>query len=1508
MGALTDWLTSTRPTAAIGDWITQKLAPTALEILEPLEKPMMAADKAFETVVRDPIGTANIQAAYAARGQKIPIKEAYKATDRISYGEAVQYNLWQSALRPARAAIGEVAERIGGKRAVEKTYDFLPLLNPDYDLLDERQRLEAQESGFYQLVTGLTDLGLEIFIGGKGVGAATRFAKIKTGLARDLKKPEEVLRQLEVEADAGLVDIQRQLDSGIDIDNITAVNGITEDIINATRVSDPIEALKIPSVYNSSNAGFLSQLVAATRTPKEAADVLLAEFGSKRALDNLKKEAPAFADSIELSKTPINLQTALEIDATEYTFKVLDLAEEQKYVSVLDDIINRDPNLSSNFKNWYTLKEGGPGSNTWAPAKFAFLEKLNTGITGFKVDRLRGVQGGIEEITLGGGLVRPFRLLTLASLRLKPRGYLEYTVPRQLDSLQELSATILTNKLMRKEKDINGIKTSDFRTQQLNIWNSAVGEAEKDLAIKQIEINIAKRMSETIAAEMNSPGIIDFSQALLRTQARRDNLVDKARTTETGMIAEDLGSAEPLAINETLKFKLQSSKPMLDLNILEQEMRAQYGATIGSMVRGQLRTIPAVFDAFERAFSAAVLIRPGYIPKNSMFEPFMRLLGMMHAVSLPKMYRDNVVVTDVLDDITGEVVSKRLDVIAPNTIGGTALLEEINPAATLANVTNPKAAIDVRAKSLTEIRVNPKDTAQRGLLKDYWATYARRVQQLRNDPLAGRIMAGAKDQQVLAYMMRDLDARGRFSDFYRLAAIKLADKGQLKPGQILTSADLNTGLAIELITDARKEVFSYIPDAALQKQIVNMTDVFTVSAAKKMTEGLELPSLNIRTDKLPGFDRPGERLGKATQKAINAGFRAIASPEFNLFRNQFARYHGNMMVQQMVDSFKNRGIPITTELWQNTIRPVAQEYALKQTEQTFYAIRRMNNIQYYSRFLLGFPTAMFNSIKFWVREGYNNPYNFALLEQLRTSPWAVGMVVDEEGNKISPEEAREGGKAAYLVLPFFNKPNLKDQPFVNKMNVDQLNFLVNGPAPNWLGQASINTLIQATPTLETTLKDFMGEKAYNRLVYGGVPRGIIPEARELQGKTATDIGVAFAANLFESTFIPGSATALAQLIKTEIAGKDLKFSSDAVASTLWSIHTARRIDWELNNPDDPEPQLEESIKDTQRFMAWRFAIRFLSPLGITQQPTTILYRDEFDRMELEYVNNPELLADKPGMAPYQAAAQDFIAQYGNEAMRALISGTKFSTGISPEQESARRLDNYQWLEKWVGDAPANRLPIIGMVLNPVVPGEYSPAASAYLRTQDVAGEPLGLGRKTFAEREREALEKEGWREYDRIIKKRDAALAGRKYKSITAKANNDIRQEYLADINLLTSQNDAWAEAFGNSSNTFPESVNLIKTALTNEQFIKDISKYEAEKQLWTTLALWLEERDRIFPEWQSARVGSKKRARLKREYENLILALSMENTYFSDFANRYLNGDPMADIRELLQTEEEVA
>ncbi len=103
------------------------------------------------------------------------------------------------------------------------------------------------------------------------------------------------------------------------------------------------------------------------------------------------------------------------------------------------------------------------------------------------------------------------------------------------------------------------------------------------------------------------------------------------------------------------------------------------------------------------------------------------------------------------------------------------------------------------------------------------------------------------------------------------------------------------------------------------------------------------------------------------QQGVNAGFRAIAKPESVLFRSPYGRFYGNEATRMIVENAQRNGIEITSDMWQNQIRPLSQEYALKQVENTFYAIRRMNNVQYYSRFLLGFPTAMFNSVKFWVR-------------------------------------------------------------------------------------------------------------------------------------------------------------------------------------------------------------------------------------------------------------------------------------------------------------------------------------------------------------------------------------------------------------------------------------------------------------------------------------------------------------------------------------------------------------
>jgi hypothetical protein len=1667
VGALTDFLTSNRIGAAIGNTLTKKVAPAVADVLNsPLGSILRGADKAFETVVRDPVGTVNLAAAYTQRKEFDKVKQAYKATDRISYGEATAYNLAQT-FKGFNSLTNPAIKAVGGQQALDKAYDLMPLLNPNYDVMDEKQRQAAQDSPYYQLATGLTDIGLE-YLTSFGTGFLLKGARKASQLTR-APLTEQTINALENDAFKGVDDITTQLNNGANVNDIVPSNGISVHILDMYKKNDPLELLSNPVVARSSNPRLLSQLGAATKSIDEARDVILADLGSVAAANRLRATAPSFEDALNLSKQRVNLQKELTPNDPLVPDYIVDAAEGDQLRNVLDDIIARNGNLTNEWQDWYSKVSIGAGNVSWAPSKFSFVEQLNKSKTSLKTERLLGKGSKqINETLIGGGEFRPFRVLTLATTRLRPRGYVELTGLRPMDSIDEISATLQMSPILRQAK------YADFRANAIRTWLAApADEASRAVVLKRIERDAVKTIANDIAESIGlKVDDIDIDAPMQNVVNKRDGIRDKIQNTQNGIVTKEAEGAEVTAVDENIKVKLASNIPMLDMRVMEDVLNAHIRNSKNLSLRGikaNLSKLSISADAFERAFSAAVLIRPGYIPKNSMFEPFVRILGRMHDATLPQIYGkekfnarvidsdasgvtsksvfdlvleqnpnlnkryfntmkpNNVALvrTDFLDkfkeydrtlpnqktykseekidsivkdlkegkgftdpvfldytvdnagnlrlklgegnhrlaaakqagveyvpvqlirtdttpaaeqfkilgkspiqrDETGYLLGgvdpeqllpenvvlkgqevknpvysyKQLDVMGEDVIGGGALRQEIDPSLTLANVTQPGVFERTSRKSFTTTPVNPNlTTINPKLIKKYWGEYSQQIQVMKNDPIVGRIMSGLSDDDIVKYMMRDLQQRGNFSDFYRLAAERAIARKDKTP-------DLSTNGAIEILNDSKAVVDNLVPDKAIQRKIIDDREIFTAKKAESLLKGQEVPTLDISLDSLPGMTSLSD-IVLGYQKGINAGFRAIAKPESSLFRSPYGTYYGNQAVKLIVENAQRNGIEITSDMWQNQIRPAAQEYALKQVEDTFYAIRRMNNVQYYSRFLLGFPNAMFNSVKFWVKAGFANPYNFALLEQIRTSPWAAGMVVDEDGNKISYEEADAQNKSAYLVLPFFNKP-AKAQPFVYKMNANQLNFLTNGPSPNWLGQVALNTAIQKFPNLETKIKGTVGEKLYNQLIFGGVPRGIVPAAKDTEGTSGLQVLSSFASNVIEQVFVAGSlksAIELAGLGQDVIFDKEnIQFRKDAVASTLWSIHTARRMDWELNNPDSPEPDINKSIDLTLNLMGWRLVRKLFSPLGVTDQPTSIMYRDEFDRLELNYVNNPQLLADRPGVAPYQAATQDFIMMYGEEAVRNLITGTKYKTSVAPEQIAAGRLKSYDWLQEWTGKNPDSRVPVVGMVLNPVVPGDYSPAASANLKISTVGGVPIFEGTKTFAEREADARIEDGWREYDRITKERDAYLAGRPSKSLTANSNSDIRAWYRDQLyneaDGLAVRNPQWVETFGNTSDTFTEGLNLINVALNNEKFINDISKSAPEQSLWDTVRVWRDGRDSIFTEWNLLPANSPRRKQIRLQYEAFIFDLAQSNTYFADFANRYLVGDPMADIKEIL-------
>jgi len=1675
VGALTDYLTRNRVGAAVGNFLIEKVVPKAVDFFSsPMGDVIAAADKVLEESVREPLSGGFLEKTYKTKGAPITPATAKQAAERISYGESFAYQIGQNPkVQSAVVAANLLTNRLGNEQAkknLDAVYDLLPMLNPNYNILDEKQRQEAQQSPLYQAITGLTDIGLEV-VTSLGTGLGFKGLKKVSGLTRQ-PLAAKTIESLESEGLDAATDIQTQLDNGIDFVDIKPKNGVGVHILDVLAKENPVDLLSNPVIARSHNPRLLSQLGAATQTVDEAKDLVLAELGSVAAANRLAAKAPSVADALKLSKKPVNLQSTLPFEDIANPYQLVDEAEAVELGGVLDDIIKRNPKLKGEWQDWYSKVSIGAGNVSWAPSKFSFVEQLNTLKTSVKTERLLGKGSNqIQENLIGGGAYRPFRVLTMATTRLRPRGYVELTGLRPMDSIEEISATLQMSRILRQGK------YKQFREQMINDWLAApADEVKRAEVLKNIENRAAQIIAKEIAEKEGLSGTnIDVTNAISRIVAKRDGIVEKIKNTQNGIVTKQTDGAEVTAVDENIKATLASKVPMLDMRVLENVLTEEIKGGALVALRAKLNLMSISADAFERAFSAAVLIRPGYVPKNSIFEPFVRILGRIQDVTLPQIYgkknfetriidvddkgnliiplnatenelakqakqfdnfkdfekalsldglkprvwhitknpnftpdinyrptsrtgqpletpglfagnpkywqdyassRDIAVEYDITDlelnkdfifDKSGNegiiifpsaysklkkvqetsvsnaiknfdkqqmqmpqnknqakaiwnkaklnvavsepvYVTKQLDVTGADVIGGGALRQEIDPALTLANVTQPGVFERAPRKSFDTIAINPRtSTVNPKLVKKYWGEYAQQIQILRNDPIVGRIMSGMSDNDIISYMLRDLSARGKFSDFYRVASGVSAGKTSKK-------LDLSEGAARDIIAKSRELVDNLIKDKNIQKQIIDSKQVIVgtkrvgqrnVIVAEELFKGKDLPTLDIDNG---GILSLGQWVADTYQRGVNTGFRLIAKPESSLFRSPYGRYYGNEAVKMIVENARRNGIEITTDMWQNQIRPLAQEYALKQVENTFYAIRRMNNVQYYTRFLLGFPTAMFNSIKYWVKAGFANPYNFALLEQIRTSPWAVGMVVDEEGNPLTPERADEENKTAFLVLPFFNKPG-RVQPFVHKMNAGQLNFMVNGPSPNWLGQVVLNTAVQKFPKLETNIKNAVGEKLYNQLIYGGVPRGVLPAAKDSEGKTAIGLATSFAGNVIEQVFVAGSlksAIELAGLTGDFFFNKDgLQFRKDAFASTLWSVHTARRVDWEINNPDGDEPSIDESLKLTYDVMAWRLVKKLFSPFSVTEQPVSILYRDEFDRMELNYVTNPQLLADRPGVQPYQAALQDYILMYGEEAVRYLISGTKYKASVAPEQEAVRRLNSYEWLNQWVAKNPEQRVESVGMILNPVVPGDYSPAASAFLKISDVGGVPIFEGTKTFAEREADAQVEDGWREYDRITKERDAYLAGRPSKSLTANSNADIRAWYRDQIynqeDGLITRNTAWAETFGNMNDTFNENLNLIDVALDNEQWLSDVKRSRPEESLWETVRLWRDGRDSIFAEWNTLPANSARRKQIRAQYEAFVFDLAQNNTYFADFANRYLVGDPIIDIKELL-------
>jgi hypothetical protein len=585
---------------------------------------------------------------------------------------------------------------------------------------------------------------------------------------------------------------------------------------------------------------------------------------------------------------------------------------------------------------------------------------------------------------------------------------------------------------------------------------------------------------------------------------------------------------------------------------------------------------------------------------------------------------------------------------------------------------------------------------------------------------------------------------------------------------------------------------------------------------------------------------------------------------------------------------------------------------------------------------------MFNSLRFWGKAGLNNPYNFALLEQVRSTPWDIGVVVGEQGELVDRngwlindkgqyvnEEGTVVGQQSrvlydgetYLTLPYYTdiwnrikgEPAYQGlQPYTKKINTRMFNFLVNGPNPAWMAQLALGGILVSNPELEPKIKnvldwDGQGNRQFGNLVFAGRPA---VSFRPTVGETIEE-GLLFFIPQWVKEGWDLSAVSRDRFFAEGGPGEDLNrdvnnkmvFRRDRMADTMWYVHNARRYNGEMEDPNfNPDVKTTENI--AYGILTMRFLERLFSPFGITYQPQSQMFQDEKIKLIEYYVNNPDL---RKGMTAEDAAMADLIAKHGTEKLDALFGfttggrerpvGVEYSTsGITTLKENRGLIENFMRVN------PRERITSIGILTYDPMPGEFSDVAYAAYDLLSLAGIKLGGEKRSFAEREAERSIRQGWFEYNKLVSSRDAELAGRVSKSLSYRGNQDIARRFSDQVQKLKNEIPAWGNVFGDSRKTFDQNFILIDKILNNGL----VEKMEGPKrQMWEQITIWHSEYKEVSEDYRATPTSNQRlRSAIRNYWEDRTSQLRLENTYFADFHTRWLSGDEVIDVNELLKSE----
>lgn len=767
---------------------------------------------------------------------------------------------------------------------------------------------------------------------------------------------------------------------------------------------------------------------------------------------------------------------------------------------------------------------------------------------------------------------------------------------------------------------------------------------------------------------------------------------------------------------------------------------------------------------------------------------------------------------------------------------GTALREEFANARTTA--TTFAGELTVGTKNSILLRRGPRTVTNinEPLYFEELAYVANRT--LRNDPLVKLVLNERSLEDVQEWALTDAGRR------------YMSQFGEYSDSEILTIARNRVGLVKRTVPDVRARALLLEREVtSIELQKILSEDLSRLSPLHPIDFDYDMVSETVGAKGLGAVEAAADR-------AMGSIWSKLTSPE-NPVRWSFADKVFRDIVARKAQVLADQGVELTVERM-NALRAAATRESLQEAEKTFYTVRRKNRAVWASRVLTAFPAASLNAFYRYGRFAIKNPTRMAgFLHNYQSTFRSFG--VDENGNPVDDPR-----KAKFLLVPGTKELGFNDGKGV-LVNARSLGFLINIPAPSYIGTIPMTLLFKEKPGAEETFRQVLGP-TYDAIFPYGPPENIL-----------SPLMPSWAKDLYKSIAGPEGDGAFMETVKS-----------------VANYHNA------LAEMGIEEKMTQKQFFDEARGLYFkRFRWGFASPLGVPTKVDTnpmALFDNYYNTLINKYLSKNMNRSD--AMA---AAEQEFLATVAPNFPidRVSYKGSTSNTYVPATASAYNRIwkDNSELIES-VG-ALGKDGALIGLLTLDIDATKEDTNLSVYRFLKDPKtrlpdGSPLNKYALTPEKEEKRRQINRVWEKYTTLRDALDAQAQAKYGKPLRRIPELSKALSDYANTELKAQSPDWWKEKNGQLAGGADNSFNYARAfyEITND---KNFMKKYGDSPVWQDAQKFTQIRNAITTAYQSFPQGDPRKSRLKEAYLDYIATnLGSFHPKVQEIMKRYFDDDTM--------------